>query len=369
MQQNCQAKAYYQRIQFRTVNASVIKPTKNNYAGNLQLCTTSTKMKNIVVTGAAGFIGSNLVKKLNQQQFKNLILVDKFDNPVKNKNLENTQFTQKIDRDQFIEWLTENSDEVSFIFHLGARTDTAEFNFRVLDSLNLSYSKSLWEVCTVKQIPLVYASSAATYGVAEKGFSDDLSLIKDLKPLNPYGLSKHLFDLFVLEQKTTPPFWAGLKFFNVYGPYEFHKNRMASVVFHAYKQIKETGGVKLFKSNRPQYKDGEQLRDFIYVDDITDICLFFMQKFETSEGSTATGDIYNVGTGKARTFNDLVAPIFTALGIPPKIEYISIPTDIEDKYQYFTEAKMDKLLTVGFQKPFISIEEGVKSYVEFLKAQ
>jgi len=326
-------------------------------------------MKNIVVTGAAGFIGSNLVKKLNQQQFQNLILVDKFDNPLKNRNLENTQSIQKIDRDQFIDWLTENSEEVSFIFHLGARTDTAEFNFRVLDSLNLSYSKALWEVCTVKQIPLVYASSAATYGVGEKGFSDDLNLIKDLKPLNPYGLSKHLFDLFVLEQKTTPPFWAGLKFFNVYGPHEFHKNRMASVVFHAYKQIKETGGVRLFKSNRPEYKDGEQLRDFICVDDITDICLFFLQKFEAGQVSTTAGDIYNAGTGRARTFNDLVAPIFNTLGMPVKVEYIPIPKDIEDKYQYFTEAKMNKLLTAGYKKPFISIEEGVENYVQFLKTQ
>lgn len=324
-------------------------------------------MKNIAVTGAAGFIGCNLVKKLNQQGYDKLILVDKFDNPLKNKNLENAQFSQQIDRDQFIEWLTENSSDIDFVFHLGARTDTAEFNFRVLDSLNLSYSKSLWEVCTIKHIPVVYASSAATYGLGEKGFSDDLTLIKELKPLNPYGLSKHLFDLFVLEQKTTPPFWAGLKFFNVYGPYEFHKGRMASVVLHAYTQIKETGKVKLFQSNKPEYKDGEQLRDFIYVDDVTDICLFFLQKAE-STGNT-TGDIYNVGTGKARSFNDLVSPIFTTLGLPKQIEYIPIPKDIEDKYQYFTEAQIAKLFTTGYTKPFISIENGVKNYVEFMKNQ
>jgi len=327
-------------------------------------------MNNIVVTGAAGFIGSNLVRKLNQQGYNELILVDKFDNPVKNKNLGDAQFTQQIDRDQFMDWLTENSDEVDFIFHLGARTDTAEFNFRVLDSLNLSYSKSLWEVCSVKQIPLVYASSAATYGLGEKGFSDKLSLIKELKPLNPYGLSKHLFDLFVLEQKSAPPLWAGLKFFNVYGPYEFHKGRMASVVLHAYKQITETGKVKLFKSNRPEYKDGEQLRDFIYVDDVTGICMFFLNQFENNANRINNGgDIYNVGTGKARTFNDLVAPIFESLGIPSQIEYIPIPRDIEDKYQYFTEAKMDKLFTKGYTKPFISIEKGVQNYVEFLKTQ
>jgi ADP-L-glycero-D-manno-heptose 6-epimerase len=324
-------------------------------------------MSNIVVTGAAGFIGSNLVKKLNQQGLERLILVDKFDNPVKNKNLEGLQYHRQIDRDQFIEWLRENSEEVDFIFHLGARTDTTEFNFRVLDSLNLSYSKSLWEVCTIKQIPLVYASSAATYGMGEKGFSDDLSLIKKLKPLNPYGLSKHLFDLFVLEQKSTPPIWAGLKFFNVYGPHEFHKGRMASVVFHAYKQIKDTGKVKLFKSNKPIYKDGEQLRDFIYVDDVTDICLFFFQKFEAH--TQGINSIYNAGTGKARTFNDLVAPIFRTLGLPQQIEYIPIPTDIEDKYQYFTEAKMDKLFTANFKKPLISLEKGVENYIHFLKTQ
>ena len=322
-------------------------------------------MQNIVVTGAAGFIGSNLVRKLNLQGFEHLILVDKFDNPVKNKNLEGSRFSQKIDRDQFVEWLSENSSYVDFIFHLGARTDTAEFNFRVLDSLNLSYSKSLWEICTVKQIPLVYASSAATYGMGEKGFSDDLTLIKELKPLNPYGLSKHLFDLFVLEQKTNPPFWAGLKFFNVYGPHEFHKGRMASVVFHAYKQIRETGKVKLFKSNRPEYKDGEQLRDFIFVDDVTEICSFFLDKYKLAPSTI--GNIYNVGTGKARSFNDLVAPIFMSLGLPIQIEYIPIPKDIEDKYQYFTEAKMDKLLAAGFVKPIFSVEKGVEKYVEFLK--
>lgn len=323
-------------------------------------------MKNIVVTGAAGFIGCNLVNKLNHRGFDSLILVDKFDNPLKNKNLDSVKFSEKIDRDQFIEWLTENSDDVDFIFHLGARTDTAEFNFRVLDSLNLSYSKALWEVCTVKQIPLVYASSAATYGIGERGFSDDLTLINELKPLNPYGQSKHLFDLFVLEQKESPPFWAGLKFFNVYGPHEFHKNRMASVVLHAYKQIKETGKVKLFKSNKPEYKDGEQLRDFIYVDDVTEICMFFLQQFA---GGQSTDDIYNVGSGSARSFNDLVAPIFTTLGIPNQIEYIPIPKDIEDKYQYFTEAKMEKLFTKGYTNHFISIEKGVQNYIEFLKTQ
>lgn len=320
-------------------------------------------MKQIVVTGAAGFIGSNLARRLNSEGITNLLLVDSFENPVKNENLEGVTYTYKIDRYQFIEWLTETSDEIEFIFHLGARTDTSEFNFRVLDSLNLSYSKSLWEICTVKQIPLLYASSAATYGLGEFGFSDEHSIIKSLKPLNPYGLSKHLFDLFVLEQKLTPPFWCGLKFFNVYGPYENHKGRMASVVFHAYHQITETGKVKLFKSHHPDYKDGEQLRDFIYIDDVLDVCMFFLGSYKSQNNS----GIYNVGSGTTRTFNDLAKAIFSSLRVPVQIEYIPIPQDIRDKYQYFTEAKLNKLNTTGFRKTFLNLEEGVKKYTLFLK--
>lgn len=322
-------------------------------------------MSAIVVTGAAGFIASNLVRKLNAEGHTNIILVDNFDTPARNKNLEGLNYTEKIDRDQFIEWLTEANEEVSFIFHLGARTDTSEFNFRILDSLNLSYSKSLWEVCAVKQIPLVYASSAATYGMGEKSFSDDHALLKDLKPLNPYGLSKHLFDLFVMEQielKRTPPFWCGLKFFNVYGPHEFNKGRMASVVLHAYKQIKETGGVKLFKSHNPKFKDGEQLRDFIYVDDVVNVCLHFF-----ASKATAPSAIYNLGTGQARSFNDLATAIFNSLNLPVQITYIPTPEDIRDKYQYFTEAKMDKLKSAGYSEKFTNLEEGVKKYVDFLQ--
>jgi ADP-L-glycero-D-manno-heptose 6-epimerase len=316
----------------------------------------------IVVTGAAGFIGCNLVRRLNAEGFTNLVLVDDFTEK-KESNITNASYAQKIHRDDFIEWLTENSNEVNFVFHLGARTDTSEFNFRVLDSLNLSYSKSLWEICTVKQIPLLYASSAATYGLGENSFSDDETWIGKLKPLNPYGLSKHLFDLFVLEQKETPPFWCGLKFFNVYGPYEFHKGRMASVVLHAYEQIKQTGKVKLFKSHRPDFKDGEQLRDFIYVDNVIDVCLYF---FTNCKLLTANA-IYNLGTGKARTFNDLAKAIFTSLQLPAQIDYIDTPQDIRDKYQYFTEARMEKLRNTGCAKEFFSLEEGVKRYVDFLR--
>lgn len=322
--------------------------------------------KRLVVTGAAGFIGSNLSRKLNAIGHSDLILVDHFDLPEKQENLKGLLFSEKVDRDVFPEWLMENSEEVEFIFHLGARTDTTEFNFRVFDSLNLSYSKTLWEIATIKQIPLLYASSAATYGAAENGFADDHLLIKDLKPLNPYGLSKQLFDLFVLEQKQTPPFWCGLKFFNVYGPYENHKGRMASVVLHAYQQIKEIGEVKLFRSHREEYKDGEQLRDFIYVDDIISICLFFYEQYGLNPSNQLSA-IYNVGTGTARSFNDLVIAIFAALQLPVHIDYIDIPTDIRDKYQYYTQAKMGKLFSAGYTKKATLLEDGVAKYVSFLQ--
>ncbi len=320
-------------------------------------------MKQLVVTGAAGFIASNLVRRLNAEGFSNVIIVDRFDNPVKNLNLQGLQYSEKIDRDEFIEWLKENADEVEYIFHLGARTDTTEFNFRVFDSLNLSYSKALWEVCVHKQIPLIYASSAATYVMGELGFSDSHQVVKQLKPLNPYGLSKQLFDMFVLEQQSAPPLWYGLKFFNVYGPHEEHKARMASVVYHAFNQIKATGKVKLFQSHHADFKDGEQLRDFIHVDDVTGICLY-LYKHKTEPG------IYNVGTGKARSFNDLVTAIFDALRLEPQIEYIPTPVDIRDKYQYYTRAEMDKLFATGYAADsLLSLEEGVAQYVAYLTAK
>lgn len=324
-------------------------------------------MKELVITGAAGFIGSHLAKRLNVDGNTNLVLVDDFSSPEKYKRVASISSSKKVDRTQFIEWLSENAEEVEFVFHLGARTDTTEFNFRVLDSLNLSYSKSVWEICTVKQIALLYASSAATYGLGEKGFSDEHSLIKELKPLNPYGLSKQLFDMYVLEQNQTPPFWCGLKFFNVYGIGEEHKGRMASVVLHAYKQIQQTGKVKLFASHHSGFKDGEQLRDFISVDDVVDVCLWFYRQGVVG-GNTKNG-IYNLGTGKARTFNDLVRAIFSALSLPEQIEYMPTPADIRDKYQYFTEADMRKLRSAGYVSVFTEIEDGVKEYVAALTRQ
>lgn len=311
----------------------------------------------IAVTGAAGFIGSYLTGYLNRQGFENLILVDDFSPKDKANNLDGKKYLQKVDREDFIEWLEKNPGKVSYIFHLGARTDTTEMDYAVHKKWNLDYSKALWQVCTDQQIPLVYASSAATYGNGERGYKDDHSIINELRPLNPYGISKNQFDIWALSQPGTPPFWAGLKFFNVYGPNEYHKGRMASVIFHAFNQIKTNGKVKLFRSHNPDYKDGEQIRDFIYVHDVVSICTWLMN-------AKPENGLYNVGTGNARTFKDLVNAIFDTLGTASNIEFIDTPEDIRDKYQYFTEADMEKLLTAGYTTPFHSLEEGVKDYVE-----
>jgi ADP-L-glycero-D-manno-heptose 6-epimerase len=321
----------------------------------------------IVVTGALGFIGCNLARQLNQQGYNNLILVDDFSKTEKLANISDIQFSQRIERDVFTDWLIETEEQIALIFHLGARTDTTEFNFRILDSLNLAYSKALWEICTVKEIPFIYASSAATYGMGESGFDDDHTKINQLKPLNPYGVSKQLFDEFALKENNSPPHWIGLKFFNVYGPFEFHKKRMASVVFHSYNQIKESGKLKLFKSHKPEYADGEQLRDFVYVADVVDVCLFLFDKI--TQHTAIENGIYNLGSGKARSFNDLAKAVFTAMKVEPSIEYIPTPEDIRDKYQYFTEAKMKKLKQVGFTQSFKTLEEGVTNYVAFLQNQ
>ncbi len=311
----------------------------------------------IIITGAAGFIGSCLVEKLNNERYVDLILVDDFSNEKKNRNLEGKKFTAKIHRDNFIEWLKQNHRLVQFVFHLGARTDTTEFDKSVFDKLNLNYTKSVWNACVEFGLPLVYASSAATYGAGENGYDDTHILIEKLKPLNPYGESKNEFDKWALKQEREPYFWAGLKFFNVYGPNEYHKGRMASVVFHAFNQIKETGKMKLFHSHNPKYKDGEQLRDFIYVKDAVDVCFFLMQHRKNS-------GIYNLGTGKARTFIDLVQNVFISMDKKANIEFIDTPADIRDTYQYFTEAKMEKLRSIGYDKPFISLENGVRDYIK-----
>lgn len=311
----------------------------------------------IVITGAAGFIGSCVTAKWNKEGLTNLILVDDFSRADKEPNYLHKSFHQKIDRKSFPEWFDAHAHLVTLVIHLGARTDTTEFNSRIFDELNLEYSKKLWKICSRNNIPMIYASSAATYGLGENGYTDDESKLAELRPLNPYGESKHEFDKWALAQKEKPPHWYGLKFFNVYGPNEYHKGRMASVILHGYKQIIERGEVKLFRSHNPAYKDGEQLRDFVYVKDVVDVIWFL------SEKQPASG-IYNLGSGEARTFKDLVMATFDAAGKESRINFIDTPEDIRDKYQYYTQADMNKLKSAGYQKKFFTLEEGVRDYVK-----
>jgi ADP-L-glycero-D-manno-heptose 6-epimerase len=325
-----------------------------------------TKTSTIVITGAAGFIGSCFTGFLNEKGFEQLILVDEFSRLDKVNNLNSKKFAHRVERDDFFQWLDVKKPEISFIFHLGARTDTTEFDYAVHERLNLEYSQRIWDYCMLKQIPLVYASSAATYGSGDLGYNDDHQLPFRLEPLNAYGISKNEFDKWAIRQHSHPPFWAGLKFFNVYGPNEYHKGRMASVIWHAFNQIKNNGTVKLFKSHRPDFKDGQQLRDFIYVKDILKVCYWLMENPELKPGN----GLYNLGTGKARSFEDLVRATFAGAGEPAQILYIDMPEDIRNKYQYFTEARMDKLRTAGYTADFYSLEEGVTDYVKnYLKTK
>jgi ADP-L-glycero-D-manno-heptose 6-epimerase len=359
---------------------------------------------NIVVTGAAGFIGSCLVGYLNASGYDNLILVDDFSHVSKKPNLSGKKYIAKIERGIFFEWLERERPGIEFVYHVGARTDTTEFEYSILEHLNVEYSKKIWTYCAQNHIPLVYASSAATYGSGEHGFADSHEIIADLHPLNPYGVSKNEFDKWVLLQASfdglrtspllqaqddnrqapcdelrtspllqaqndnsltnskTPPAWAGLKFFNVYGPNEYHKARMASVIFHAFNQVVENGFVKLFRSHKKDFKDGEQLRDFIYVKDVLKICGWFMECFKKDPGSFKSG-IYNVGTGVARTFNDLATATFNGIDRRSEIRYIDMPEDIRDTYQYYTQAAMQKIKAAGYNENMFSLEEGVDDYV------
>lgn len=311
----------------------------------------------IIITGAAGFIGSCLVQKLNDEGFYDLVLVDNFSQPEKNKNFDDKRFSKQVDRDVFPEWLKNNQLLVQFVFHLGARTDTTELDSDLFDRLNLEYTKNIWSICVEFGLPLVYASSAATYGLGEHGYDDDESKIPLLQPLNPYGDSKNDFDKWALTQVRKPYFWAGLKFFNVYGPNEYHKGRMASVIFHTFNQIRKTGQMKLFQSHNPDFTDGGQMRDFVYVKDVIDVLYFLMHHRKDS-------GIYNLGTGTARTFLDLAKNTFNALEEPVNISFVPTPQDIREKYQYFTEATMDKLKSIGYSKDFHTLEEGVEDYVK-----
>lgn len=316
----------------------------------------------IVVTGAAGFIASNVVEALNGCGHQDLMLVDDFSKKEKQRNYQDKQYQVLLDRNSFLDWFKENHDKVDFVIHLGARTDTTEFDYNVFQKLNVDYTIGIWKLCTEYQIPLIYASSAATYGLGELGYEDRHDVVERLQPLNPYGRSKNEVDKYILSQKEQPPFWAGLKFFNVYGPNEFHKGKMASVILHAYRQIKETGKVRLFRSHNPAYADGQQLRDFVYVKDVAKVILWMMEHRPES-------GLYNVGTGHARSFFDLADNTFKAMGLETDVEFIDTPLEIRDKYQYFTEANMAKLRSVGYTEAFTSLEDGVKEYVDFLNSK
>jgi len=345
---------------------------------------------NIIVTGAAGFIGSCMVQYLNENGYRNLILVDDFGEEPKRVNWQNKAYAHVVERYNLFDWLELHQEKIDFVFHLGARTDTAEFDYNIHLELNVKYSQDIWNYCAANQVPLVYASSAATYGGGELGYNDDHAIIDQLQPLNPYGVSKNEFDKWALQQlaidkgklaKNAPPFWAGLKFFNVYGPNEYHKGRMASVIWHSFNQIKKDGQVKLFKSHRPDFEDGQQLRDFVYVKDVVKVMYWLMETSTVdrqptaddqhlsprstvdSGRSTTKSAIYNLGTGKARSFYDLAASTFRGLDLDPNIVFIPMPEDIRDKYQYFTEANMQKLRNVGYSEPFYTLEEGVDDYV------
>ncbi|MCS7036955.1 MAG: ADP-glyceromanno-heptose 6-epimerase [Saprospiraceae bacterium] len=311
-----------------------------------------------VVTGAAGFIGSCMVRRLEDAGYNDVVAVDDFSRADKEPNLAGKRLRERVHRDRFLAWLDAHWRDVEAIFHLGARTDTTEKDTTVFDALNLHYSQQLWQRCAEYNIPFLYASSAATYGAGEQGYSDDHERIALLRPLNPYGQSKQDFDMWLLQQAPQAGIpWAGFKFFNVYGPNEYHKGRMASVIFHTAQQIRTTGSMRLFRSHRPDFRDGEQSRDFIYVKDVVEVLLFFLEKRPPSA-------IYNLGTGQARTFLDLALNTFRAMDAEPNIAFIDTPADIRDTYQYFTEADMTKLRQqAGYSAPFYSLEDGTEDYV------
>ncbi len=316
----------------------------------------------IVITGSAGFIGSALAARLNEARFFDLVLVDDFSRADKAPNHEELKCKERVDRLAFFDWLEVNENQVQFIFHLGARTDTTEQDRAIFDDLNVSYSQRVWNACVAYGLPLVYASSAATYGGGEHGYQDDHGIVDQLAPLNPYGESKNDFDRWALaeaEVGRAPYFWAGLKFFNVFGPNEYHKGRMASVVFHTFNQVQATGAMKLFRSHRDDYADGGQTRDFVYVKDVAEVCLFLMHHRKSSSNG-----LYNLGTGHARTFLDLARATFHAMGRTPEIGFIDTPEDIRDTYQYFTEADMSKLRSIGYDRAFHTLEAAIDDYVK-----
>lgn len=316
--------------------------------------------KTIAVTGAAGFIGTRTVLELQSRGYQ-VMSVDATEHFRNRPELTFVRHSTIIAREAFVQWLTHN--KVDAIIHLGACTDTTELDENYLRQINTEYSQSLWNHCTSKKIPFIYASSAATYGGGENGYDDNEAAIPTLTPLNPYGWSKQIFDLWALSEERagrTPPAWSGFKFFNVYGYGELHKEKMASVILHAYKQIHQTGGMKLFRSHKAGIKDGEQKRDFILVDDVVNVLLFALEK-------PIQRGIFNLGTGTARTFLDLVKSTFKALGKREQIDFMDTPEVLRARYQYFTQAEMGKLRAEGYTKAFTSIEDGTERYISQLK--
>jgi ADP-L-glycero-D-manno-heptose 6-epimerase len=318
----------------------------------------------IVITGGAGMIGSMIAWHLNTKLGReDLIITDRITHESQWQNLVHRHYVEYLDKDQLLDWLEDN-DHVSAIIHMGAISATTERDFNKLVADNIHYSQDLWSWCAEHDVPFFYASSAATYGGGERGYND--TSIDNLRPLNGYGYSKHFFDQWVMrqiaEKQPTPPAWAGFKFFNVYGPNEYHKERMASVAFHTFNQFKETGTMKLFKGTKADVEDGMQLRDFVYVKDAASVVAYFLNAGLSKR--TAPNGIYNIGTGEARSFKDLATNVMTSMGREPNITYIDMPTDLQGKYQYFTQANMDKLRKAGYKTPFTSLEDGVKDYVQ-----
>lgn len=321
----------------------------------------------IVVTGAAGMIGSAIVWKLNEMGIHDILLVDKLRHEDKWLNIRKRDYCDWMDRDSFLAWLATNeaSNDITAVIHMGACSSTTETDGDYLMSNNYEYSKALWNYCTKRNIRYIYASSAATYGAGELGYDDEKKrdALKKLQPLNKYGYSKKRFDDWALQQKKEPRFWAGLKFFNVYGPQEYHKGRMASMVFHTFHQYQESGKVKLFKSHKEGFEDGGQLRDFVYLKDVVNI-IYFLLTHSFSPG------IYNIGTGVARSFLDLSMATMRAASHNPNlkaedvVEFIPMPEDLRGRYQYFTQASMNKLKEAGYLAPMHSLEEGILDYVQ-----
>ena len=314
----------------------------------------------IILTGGAGFIGTNALMTLNDRGYRDVLVVDNVGTTAKWENLVGRTFRDYVHKDRLWDWLARYPGEkIEAVIHLGACTDTMETDFDYLYENNVRYTQRLWQICTEKHMPFIYASSAATYGDGSYGFSDDHAQTGRYRPINPYGFSKHIFDLWALKQPRQPDRWYGLKFFNVYGPFENHKGRMASVARFAIPQALDTGKIRLFKSHRASCADGEQKRDFVYVQDVVDILIHLLD-FPAPNG------LYNAGSGTARSFNSVAAAIFTAAGLPQRIEYFDMPDALRGSYQYFTEADMHKLLDAGYPYQPSPLEEGVARYYQWI---